>query len=943
MRHVSLSLLLGLLCAPPIARAGEPIGEAPAGDAAPSPYEVVWDSPSETVGGTMPLGNGEVALNAWIEPSGDLRFYIARTDSWGDNARLLKVGSVRIRVGDGSPERTKTFRQALTVEDGTMSARYGEGEAQVAMRLWVDANRPLVCVEIEAPTATEATAAIELWRTEQQTLPSIEVSDIYRGSREPTVVEPDTVLEVLADRVGWYHRNLKSVGPELCAKIQGVADFPRADPLLHRTFGALIATDRAERIDERTLRSKAGTEHVFEIYVHTRHPATAEEWLAEAERGLAEARAVPLAERRRAHEAWWAEFWERSWIHITPNGRPAKPATGAGFPPANELPVRIGTDQSGGSRFGGTFGRVGIYAAPLEDEEIEALAAKGPDAAAGEHAARVYSGVPAGPVVMPELAGRDFAKGLSVEAWIKLDAPGADRGGRLVDKITPGGSDGFLLGTWPGGSLRVIVGSRTFYAKDVLTAGGWQHVAATVQPDGRVKMFHNGKALSPSGTAGAGFLAEGDDAFAVSRAYTLQRYVAACAGRGRYPIKFNGSLFTVPAEGAPGDADYRRWGPGYWWQNTRLPYYSMCTSGDFEMMEPLFRMYGRELMPLFTFRTRRYLDHDGAYIPECIYFWGDVFTATYGWQPADERKDKLQASGWHKWEWVSGLELAGLMLDYYEHTEDADFLHGTALPVAREILTFFDRHYETGPDGKLLMHPSQALETWWDCTNPMPEVAGLHAVTARLLALPEASTTAEDRAFWRQLQAKLPALPTRTEEDRVMLAPAEVFQAKRNIENPELYAVFPFRLVAIDRPNLDWGTAALEHRLNRGAHGWRQDDVFMAYLGLADQARAYVVKRARSKHAGSRFPAFWGPNYDWVPDQDHGSVLLKAVQAMLMQTDGRRIYLLPAWPDDWDADFKLHAPYRTTVAGKVVDGQLVGLEVEPASRREDVRAWGVVE
>ena len=42
----------------------------------PSPYEVVWDSPSPDCNGTMPLGNGEIAHNAWIEPAGDLRVYI---------------------------------------------------------------------------------------------------------------------------------------------------------------------------------------------------------------------------------------------------------------------------------------------------------------------------------------------------------------------------------------------------------------------------------------------------------------------------------------------------------------------------------------------------------------------------------------------------------------------------------------------------------------------------------------------------------------------------------------------------------------------------------------------------------------------------------------------------------------------------------------------------
>ena len=129
---------------------------------------------------------------------------------------------------------------------------------------------------------------------------------------------------------------------------------------------------------------------------------------------------------------------------------------------------------------------------------------------------------------------------------------------------------------------------------------------------------------------------------------------------------------------------------------------------------------------------------------------------------------------------------------------------------------------------------------------------------------------------------------------------------------------------------------ALEHRADRGHQGWRQDDVFMAYLGLADEAREYVVGRARSHDERSRFPAFWGPNYDWVPDQDHGSVLIKAVQAMLMQTDGDKVYLLPAWPRDWDVHFKLHAPKRTVVEGEVQGGRLVKLTVNPESRRKDI-------
>jgi hypothetical protein len=159
---------------------------------------------------------------------------------------------------------------------------------------------------------------------------------------------------------------------------------------------------------------------------------------------------------------------------------------------------------------------------------------------------------------------------------------------------------------------------------------------------------------------------------------------------------------------------------------------------------------------------------------------------------------------------------------------------------------------------------------------------------------------------------------------------------KHNIECPELYAVFPFRLIALDKPNLDWGIEALKHRRDRGPFGWRQEDLFMAWLGLADQARDYVVQRARRKHAASRFPAFWGPNYDWTPDQCHGGVLCATLQAMLLQTDGKRIFLMPAWPKDWNADFKLHAPYQTVLEGRVRDGKVVDLNVTPAARRADV-------
>ena len=44
-------------------------------------YDVVWDVPSKNSSGSMPLGNGDIGINLWVEEDGDLLFYISKTDS----------------------------------------------------------------------------------------------------------------------------------------------------------------------------------------------------------------------------------------------------------------------------------------------------------------------------------------------------------------------------------------------------------------------------------------------------------------------------------------------------------------------------------------------------------------------------------------------------------------------------------------------------------------------------------------------------------------------------------------------------------------------------------------------------------------------------------------------------------------------------------------------
>jgi len=44
-------------------------------------YNIIWHTPSRDSSGSMPLGNGDIALNVWVEAGGDLLFYISKSDA----------------------------------------------------------------------------------------------------------------------------------------------------------------------------------------------------------------------------------------------------------------------------------------------------------------------------------------------------------------------------------------------------------------------------------------------------------------------------------------------------------------------------------------------------------------------------------------------------------------------------------------------------------------------------------------------------------------------------------------------------------------------------------------------------------------------------------------------------------------------------------------------
>ncbi|MBD2722136.1 DUF5703 domain-containing protein [Hymenobacter armeniacus] len=434
-----------------------------------------------------------------------------------------------------------------------------------------------------------------------------------------------------------------------------------------------------------------------------------------------------------------------------------------------------------------------------------------------------------------------------------------------------------------------------------------------------------------------------------ARNYQLMRYLLGCNAFGQWPTKFNGGLFTydpvLTDSTLKFTPDFRNWGGGtHTAQNQRLVYWPMLKSGDAALMKPQFDFYLR-LLRNAELRSQTYWQHPGACFTEQLENFGLPNPAEYNWKrPADFDKG-LEYNAWLEYEWDTVLEFCLMMLETERYAG-----HDVAayLPFVESCLTFFDEHYQylarqrgaraLDGAGHLVLYPGSGAETYKMAYNSAASIAGLRTVLTRLLELPPAYGTAAQRQKWSAMLGRIPAISFREIGGHTLLAPAKSWERLNNTESPQLYPVFPWGVYGVGKPGLDTARNTYLYDADvqkfRSHVGWKQHNIFAARLGLIAEAAELTVKKLQD--SGRRFPAFWGPGYDWAPDHNWGGSGMIGLQEMLLQTDGRKIILLPAWPRNWDVHFKLHAPYQTTVEAVVKDGKVQVLKVWPEARRADV-------
>jgi hypothetical protein len=433
------------------------------------------------------------------------------------------------------------------------------------------------------------------------------------------------------------------------------------------------------------------------------------------------------------------------------------------------------------------------------------------------------------------------------------------------------------------------------------------------------------------------------------RNYQLFRYMLGCNVFGSYPTKFNGGLFTYDPRFTDttikGTPDHRNWGGGtYTAQNQRLVYWPMLKSGDIEYMVPQFDFY-KTLQRNAEIRSEVYWGHEGACFTEQLENFGLPNYAEYGTRRPAGFDPGMEYNAWLEYEWDTVLEFCLMMLEAERY---ADYEITDYIPFIESCLRFFNEHYQYlarlrgnkafDANGHLVLYPGSAAETYKMAYNATSTIAALKTVLTRLLELPAEYLSDEKRKEWQTMLSRIPPISYRTINGVTTIAPAKLWERVNNTESPQLYTLFPWGIHGIGKPGYDTALNTWKHDTDvirfRSHVGWKQDNIFAARLGLTNEAAALTI--AKLKNSGRRFPAFWGPGYDWTPDHNWGGSGMIGLQEMLLQADGKKIILFPAWPKAWDVHFKLHAPYNTTIEARLKNGKIESLLVMPEERRKDI-------
>jgi hypothetical protein len=343
--------------------------------------------------------------------------------------RLVKLGRMRLSLSPNPFAKGNPYHQVLKLRDGCCEISAGKPRQGVKLRVFVDARSQTVYVSGTSDRPLAATFSLENWRQEKndlRTQGTLGSTWIYRNElpkEQPSWESADQILSE-PTALTWLHHNEHSpVDLHVKQQHMEAAAALVQDPIKDRIFGASVS-GAGFSVKDGQLQAQGLRRFDLRLVTHSAlYPGAGakEDFRRDLRQKSDQTQAADLA--LQGHAAWWQAYWKRSWIFVSQNANSLESPVAA-----NKHSLRFGAASDGSNASQLEFSRYSVIGRGLDAPEIETI-----------------------------------AKGLTLEAWVKADS----WSGRIFDKITPGGTDGFLFDAY-GSKLRFIVGGKLLVASEDL-------------------------------------------------------------------------------------------------------------------------------------------------------------------------------------------------------------------------------------------------------------------------------------------------------------------------------------------------------------------------------------------------------------------------------------------------------------------------------------------
>jgi len=494
----------------------------------------------------------------------------------------------------------------------------------------------------------------------------------------------------------------------------------------------------------------------------------------------------------------------------------------------------------------------------------------------------------------------------------------------------PDGSFRVLIGApaWRGGDAEVAASGLLAGAKSIRTeqhrlwwSEFWNHVGLIKlsSPDHRAEYFENLR--------------------------TIDLFAAAAENRDHLPGSQAGigDLFSS-------FRDQHKWGPSAYWQwNLRMQVSANLGAGVASLDDSYFRLYQENLNNILDWTRQHMGNRPGACVPETMRFNGRGYE-NETWISHTPLNCAEDSPPYYNARTIStGAEVGLWVWERYEYTDDLDFLKKN-YPLMREAVRFLLAYSTTGQDGKLHTFPANAHEMQWDVHDPTTDISAMQALFPRVVQA--ATLLKTDSALvieLRNAMTKLPSLPLVTASTpTVLLAPGgdtadAVIAASyspdaetHNVENMGLEPVWPYSVLGDDQALRRIAVRTFMNRPHKSDADWSLDPIQAARLGLSDEV---VTSLSTITEHYQIYPSGFATLFPPTPSNpppaefyvEQIGVLADALQKALADDYDDLVRLVPAWPEQWDADGTVYLRHGNKVDVRVRHGELVCAGFEIAS------------